>query len=109
MKDMTMFAFFKINQSDIIERACINKDKPMIMCYGKCFLEKKIEQANDTENSTPLSQKVNKPSQITLFLTDLPTINFTNIKAKTAQLFFDSQLYAYAYLSTLFEPPRMAA
>jgi len=109
MKDLTMFAFFKINQTDIIERACINKEKPMVMCHGKCFFQKKIVEINDTESSQPLAQKVNKPSSLTMFLTTIPIIHFTELKVHTQSSFFYEELYAQSFLSTLFEPPKMAA
>ena len=34
---------WKINQAEITEKYCINKDKPMMDCNGKCYLSKQLE------------------------------------------------------------------
>lgn len=34
---------WKINQAEITEKYCINKDKPMMNCNGKCYLSKQLE------------------------------------------------------------------
>ena len=35
--------WFKSNQERIAEQHCINKDEPLLMCQGKCYLQKVIE------------------------------------------------------------------
>lgn len=35
--------WFWANQEQVAERHCINKDEPLLMCQGKCFLQKVIE------------------------------------------------------------------
>lgn len=34
---------WKINQDIITEKYCVNKDKPMMNCDGKCYLSKQLE------------------------------------------------------------------
>lgn len=34
---------WKINQDIITEKYCVNKDKPMMNCNGKCYLSKQLE------------------------------------------------------------------
>ena len=42
-KAFTFVAFYA-NQDAIIERFCINKNKPQLLCNGKCFLSKQIKE-----------------------------------------------------------------
>jgi hypothetical protein len=39
-----------MNRDYIAEVLCINKEKPIAMCYGQCFLEKNLELADDSKN-----------------------------------------------------------
>lgn len=52
-----VFLHWKINQSEIIQNFCENKDKPEMACNGKCHLSKeilKIDQPSSEEKSNPL-------------------------------------------------------
>lgn len=44
-----VFAGFELNRKYIAAEFCINKDKPELHCNGKCFLMKKLKQAQDKE------------------------------------------------------------
>lgn len=39
-----------MNREYIAEVLCINKEKPITMCYGQCFLEKNLDLADDASN-----------------------------------------------------------
>ena len=41
---------FKINQELITELFCINKEEPLVMCSGKCYLGKQLEASQDQED-----------------------------------------------------------
>jgi hypothetical protein len=47
-------ADFYINQSYIAKNLCVNKDKPMMHCNGKCYLSKKLKQQE--QDQTPVSR-----------------------------------------------------
>jgi hypothetical protein len=40
---------FKINQELITELFCINKEEPLVMCSGKCYLSKQLEDSQDQD------------------------------------------------------------
>lgn len=50
---------FEANQNYIAKELCENKDKPEMHCNGKCYLMKKLKQAQDKE------QKQERQSQKT--------------------------------------------
>lgn len=44
-------ADFYINRSYIAKNLCVNKDKPMMHCNGKCYLTKKLNQQEQGDQS----------------------------------------------------------
>ena len=41
--------YFKLNQSEIIRKFCVNKDKPALHCNGKCHLMKELSVGSKTD------------------------------------------------------------
>lgn len=42
-------AAFEFNRPYIAEYFCVNKDKPLLHCDGKCYLAKKLKEAEEKE------------------------------------------------------------
>lgn len=54
-----VFAGFEMNQNYIAKELCVNKDKPQMHCNGKCYLMKKLKQAEEKEQKQERqSQKI---------------------------------------------------
>lgn len=50
--------WFFANRGYIAEKLCVNKDKPMLKCHGKCYLAKKLKETeNDKQQNLPVSLK----------------------------------------------------
>lgn len=49
-------ADFLINQSFIAENLCVNKDKPVMKCKGKCYLSKKLKEQQNNDQQVPVSK-----------------------------------------------------
>lgn len=47
---------FYLNRSYIAANLCVNKDKPMMHCNGKCYLTKKIKEQEKQDRQTPVSK-----------------------------------------------------
>jgi hypothetical protein len=71
-----VFAGFELNRNYIAEKLCINKDKPELNCHGKCFLMKKLAEAEKKQ------QADNRTQQKNLFQ-EIATINNTRFKFNT--------------------------
>jgi hypothetical protein len=60
-----VITYFHLNREYIAEVLCINKEKPITMCYGQCFLNRSLDPANDTaadEGTMPVGkQQVDLP------------------------------------------------
>jgi hypothetical protein len=49
LSTLFVYAEFKVNQKYIAAALCENKDKPQLNCQGKCYLMKKLKEAEDKE------------------------------------------------------------
>ncbi|MBS1508489.1 MAG: hypothetical protein JSS79_17755 [Bacteroidetes bacterium] len=52
------FTYFQLNRDFIAENYCVNKDRPITMCYGQCFLNKGIQLVDDVPNPDRLTSTV---------------------------------------------------
>lgn len=54
---MGIIAYFKIEQKEIIDKYCVNKNKPAMHCNGKCHLNKQLEKVEEqrSEQKSPLT------------------------------------------------------
>jgi hypothetical protein len=53
-----IYSAFELNKEYIASVLCVNRDKPKLNCKGKCYLNKKIKQAEEKEkNQDQQSQK----------------------------------------------------
>lgn len=43
-------AYFELNLNKIVEKYCVNKDKPKLKCNGKCHLSKRLLTINTTKD-----------------------------------------------------------
>lgn len=108
LSKIKMVIDFKINQEYISQVLCINKDKPSLMCYGKCFLGKQLQEITDHENND-LPNQLNQVNQTLLFIK--PTlVNIYNKQEnkKESKIFLDQQSqYSSSYLKDIFHPPQL--
>lgn len=49
LSGLFVFAGFEMNQGYIAKELCVNRDKPQLHCNGKCYLMRKLKQAQDKE------------------------------------------------------------
>ncbi|MFG6686491.1 hypothetical protein ACGK9U_07920 [Mariniflexile sp. HNIBRBA6329] len=54
---MGQLVYFELNIDSIIEKYCVNKDKPEFQCNGKCHLATQLSETsnkNDEDSNKPL-------------------------------------------------------
>ena len=54
-----IYAGFEMNRNYIASKLCENRDKPWLHCNGKCYLRKKIKQAEEKQNSAERESQKN--------------------------------------------------
>ncbi|WP_285008245.1 hypothetical protein [Pedobacter faecalis] len=65
---------FSMSQKYIARELCVNKDRPQLHCEGKCYLMKKLKQAEEKE------QKQERQSQKTQLVQDAVIVTQLNFK-----------------------------
>ncbi|WP_235324472.1 hypothetical protein [Pedobacter lusitanus] len=105
-----IFAGFEFNKEYIASNLCINRNRPELHCNGKCYLMKKIKQAEENEKKEAAR---NNLSQLEVSFCQEPfTFSFLDPSALSIS---DPSFSVYAYLYTnpyirnIFRPPRLFA
>ncbi len=102
-----VYSLYYANQKAITEKYCINKAKPKLHCNGKCYLNKKINQLNQADNSRGNQKEENN---ITIKL-DPYTVQITNFKhiSTITQLtnfgVYQNPIFIYSFSKGVFRPP----
>ncbi|MCZ2102144.1 MAG: hypothetical protein LC107_11465 [Chitinophagales bacterium] len=97
---------FKINQKEIAEKLCSQKEEKHNTCQGKCLLKKEIKKADEQEKKQAPNQQKDKYE--TLFCQHLPLIEPLYMVKITQQKSMrpDHIDFVYtSYLQDIFHPP----
>ncbi|NNM93832.1 MAG: hypothetical protein HKL88_00025 [Bacteroidia bacterium] len=93
---------YELNKQQITELYCVNKDKPMLHCCGKCMLKKKFAE-DDTKKNTPAVPDAKNDIQL------YNPCNGINLSAnEVASRIIYSPFhadYSFEFSSALFHPP----
>lgn len=100
-------AGFDLNQKYIAEKMCENKDKPWMHCNGRCYLMKKVKQAEDNEKKQA-NRDLRNNLQAFYYLLPSTTIQKSYLKDTIAQRFkiHYTSCYTNQYNSSIFRPPK---
>jgi hypothetical protein len=104
-----VFIGFSLNQRYISTVICENKSRPEMHCNGKCYLMKKLKQAEENENrggSNKISKVLELESVIPAKLIQSDNILFESIK-RTVNTFYISS-YDKEFIVSFFHPPRLS-
>jgi len=101
---LTIITYFQANRDYIAEILCVNKEKPMTMCMGQCFLDRNLSIADDeTPKQAPNTTKLSVEAPVfvaTDFQVDLNR-NPLDIENSSAP----QPLYNSNSQRTFFHPP----
>ncbi|WP_229216369.1 hypothetical protein [Dyadobacter sp. 3J3] len=53
--------YFRLNQEFIARTLCENREQPLAMCYGKCYLAKILKQQKEQEDKETAQRLQNLP------------------------------------------------
>ncbi|WKK81665.2 hypothetical protein [Marivirga arenosa] len=98
---------FEVNRDRLAELFCVNKDEPMTMCYGSCYLndqlKKEAEKKSSEKNTlTEQIQLDNSPKTLSIkvFNADIPNTHFYPDY---------SNIYKFLFEFDITHPPRLLA
>lgn len=101
---------WKINQSYITEKYCINKSKPELECNGKCHLKEEIQQIEQKSTSNATSFPIELISKINISSFVLNNNqsriqSLSEFQITTFEWFYQTSLYLFDYSKNCFHPP----
>jgi len=100
-----------MNQKEITEKYCENKDKPEMECCGKCHLEKqlnKIETKEDSKSNFPL--EIFKLKSVEVFLVNSFSFyfhSFQTIELEPKAISYSIFPILKGFLISILHPPEI--
>lgn len=98
-------AAFELNQSYIATYFCINKDKPMLHCDGKCYLARKLKEAEENEKKSE-KESVKVSSYQVAFLSERTTLTAPILPPVEERKVGEFSFSLPTRPTTIFHPPR---
>jgi len=98
---------FKINQDFIAEVLCINKEKPMSTCNGKCYLSEKLQEAEEQEEKqAPTSKK--ERLEVIYYYTKSSFDFLLNTDCFISKVYpaCVDEFYTSSFIDDIFRPPK---
>ncbi len=98
-----IYAGFEVNQKYISEKLCENRDRPWMHCNGKCFLMKKLKQAEEKE------KKQERENQRSHYMEALPTAasSFTFKRTAVKIIYPERPVLGTMHRAfSIFQPPK---
>jgi hypothetical protein len=100
-----IYAGFEVNKGYIASTLCENRNKPWLHCNGRCYLMKKIKQAEDKEKSE--ERQSNKSLFQEAIVENAISFNFQPpLIAVLNTCYPQPELPQYS--TTIFQPPKAA-
>lgn len=97
---------YLLNYDYIAAELCENKDKPILTCNGKCYLEKQIvkQQDVDRDASVPVPPTIDLEKFLTIKTNDF-TFQLNEVKQIHQATTFYNLLKEISFSESLFRPP----
>jgi len=95
---------YNLNKKQIIERYCVNKDKPEMCCEGKCYLQNQLKQKDKRESNTPFSN-IRENFELSFFIIQSQIIVHLYCQFSDSNFFFFPVKQTIKALTEIFHPP----
>ena len=98
---------FQIRQDFIAEVLCINKEKPITVCHGQCYLSDQLQQAEEQQAESTPTRSIETLEVLyvlaknSIGLSDRPASLVSNLKVGYRDVF-----YGYCFPAEIFHPPQ---
>jgi hypothetical protein len=99
---------FKINQDFIAEVLCINREKPMSTCNGKCYLFEKLKKAEEQEEKQAPTNKKERLEVVYYYSKstfDFPI--YTDCFVSKLNPACIDDFYRSSFIADIFRPPKL--
>lgn len=102
-QDTTYYLLFKLNQVNITEAFCVNKEKVEMKCHGKCYLKKQVKKNNENKKEEKASRE---RLEIPFFIEE-SIIEPTTPLILDKKLAFNFNLPHFVSYENLLDPPEL--
>ncbi len=99
---------FKINQDFIAKVLCINREKPMSTCNGKCYLSEQLKKAEEQEEKQAPTNKKERLEVLYYYAKrafDFPS-NIDCFVSKLNPACID-EFFTSSFIADIFRPPKL--
>jgi len=100
--------YYQTNKAYITNRFCINKDKPLMMCSGKCYFLSEFEKQEGQKEKIPFNSF--QENLTSCFIVERPAWTFTAQFPPKSTIFSIYRIcvfFAQSYFTEIFHPPRI--
>ena len=99
---------YEMNKDFIAKTLCMERDKPMSCCKGKCYLKKQLDKSAKEENVPNTNTRADK-NEVLLFTEPPKMPAYLSIEQTCTKYFPDKQLFLLLNIyGDTFHPPRIA-
>lgn len=99
---------FKINQDFIAEVLCINKEKTMTTCNGKCYLSEQLKKAEEQEEKqAPTNKKERLEVVYYNARSSVDFLLYTDYFVGKLNHVCVDEFYAHSFIADIFRPPKL--
>lgn len=112
LKDVAVYINYISNLDFIASNLCINRNKPELMCSGKCYLNKMLTESNKHEKSLPGPLKV-KDSKAEIIIDNIRIEDFfiptysINSSDESKQITYLARQFNSENIFEIFHPPQI--
>ena len=99
-----IITYFEANRDYIAEVLCVNKEKPMTMCHGKCFLDRNLS-IGDGEGQKPIPVTTKLQIETSFFITNGFSLNLKRTSKDIEKISSPEPLYQFHSQYSFFHPP----
>lgn len=107
-REMILGIWFSINQAEITELFCINKQQPELECHGKCHLKKTLEADSGNATGIPGLPGVEDRFEMLALPANGAASNLINLPASNSLTWQYRFVYDFAPAFFVFHPPRIS-
>ncbi|MGY5351285.1 hypothetical protein ACXGQW_01720 [Wenyingzhuangia sp. IMCC45533] len=98
--------YYETHLNEIVEKYCVNKDKPQLQCNGKCHLAKQLTQANSDDTSVEANLDNISTAFFPVYFHPIPHVSLElNSKYLSCVNLNYTQFYHYLLVSDNDRPP----
>jgi len=99
-------AYYELNIDYIVETYCINKDKPVLQCNGKCHLASQLNFATPKTETDAAILVINEAFFPVYFQKTNNHLEFLNTDCDISRInYFYLNNYTFQYSTKLIKPP----